>query len=407
MVSLNRNGRYWQARWTDPLSGRLCRRSIGPRDSMNRQQALAVCSVIGDEIAQAASIRLTHGERTMTLGEWRDQWMTMRGDLLPSSRRVHERYWGMLLNHFGEDRPLAGVTKTDAMEARARLEAAADQQHGPRSIARSKTESTIARFCRNARLYWRDAIRLEYVKENPWMAVRTTAPEVQVPRRVLADSEIESILTHCRKPGVRMLVALCYYAGLRKAEAIALRWEHVDFDRNRISVYPPHGRVSTKHRFREVRLDKRLATILTEVLRTSETVCGRVTGARAWIDLQVAVRAAGITGDVSFQLMRSSRENHWMSDYPPNVVTAWMGHSAQVAARHYRGVPDRYYTEDPRDAEIRRLKLQLETLQAQSLRNRARNYGDESLVCPKTGASTSESMRGDPNREVPGNPRIG
>ena len=374
MVSLNRNGKYWQARWTDPLTGRLCRRSIGPREAMNRQQALAVCSVIGEEIAQSATIRLTHGDTPVTLGEWHGRWMSMRGDLLPSSKRVHERYWGMLLNHFGDDRPLAKITKTDAMEARARLESAADEQHGPRSIARSKAESTIARFCRNARLYWRDAIRMEYAKDNPWMSVHSTAPEVQVPRRVLTDAQVDAIMASCTKPGVRMLVALCYYAGLRKSEAIALRWEHVDFDRNRISVYPPHGRVSTKHRFREVRLDRRLATILTEVLRTSETVCGRVTGARAWLDLQTAVRAAGITVDVSFQLMRSSRENHWMSDYPPNVVTAWLGHSAQVAARHYRGVPDSFYSEDPRDAEIRNLKFQLETIRASQLLNRAGNF---------------------------------
>ena len=141
--------------------------------------------------------------------------------------------------------------------------------------------------------------------------------------------------------------------------------------------------------------------------RTSDRVCGHVTGDRAWIDLQEAVRAAGVNGDVSFQLMRSSRENHWMSDYPPNVVTAWLGHSAQVAAKHYRGVPDRYYAEDPRDAEIRKLKIQIEALQAAQLRNRLRNSQDVSVVCPMPRASTSVSMRGDPNREVPGNPRIG
>ena len=406
MVSLNRNGRYWQARWTDPLTGRLCRRSIGPRSVMTRQQAFAVCSVISEEISQAATLQLNNTS-VITLGEWRDQWMAMRTDLLKSSRIVHERYWGMLLNQFGSDRTLVAISKLDAMEARARLEVAADAQHGASSIARSKAESTIARFCRNARMYWRDAIRMEYATDNPWMSTRSTAPEVQIPRRVLSDAEVDSIMDASTKSGVRILIALCYYAGLRKNEALSLRWEHVDFKRNRISVYPPNGRVSTKHRFREVRLDKRLATILTEVLRTSETVCGKVTGARAWIDLKAASIRAGVDGDVSFQLMRSSRENHWMGDYPPNVVTAWLGHSAQVAARHYRGVPDRYYTEDPRDAEIRRLKMQLESMQAQALRNRARNSEDVSLVCPKTGASSSASMRSDPNREVPGNLRIG
>lgn len=373
MVSLNRNGRYWQARWTDPLTGRLCRRSLGCKDNLTRSQALAMCMLISDEVSQAATIHLTNGDKPMTLGEWRERWMVMRTDLLASSRKVHERYWGMLIAQFGEEMPMVRVTKELVMEARGRLEIAADARCGRGTIARARAESTIARFCRNARLYWRDAITLDMLRDNPWTAVRTTSPEVQIPRRVLADDEIERIMAACRKPGLRLLIALCYYAGLRKHEALALRWDHIDFDRRRLSVYPPGGRVSSKHRYRDVRLDRRLEVILTEALRVGERVCQQVTGARAWLDLQEAVSDAGVGGDVSFQLMRSSRENHWMGDFPPNVVTAWLGHSAQVAARHYRGVPDRYYADDPRDAEIRKLKAELETLRSKALRESLRN----------------------------------
>lgn len=407
MVSLNRNGQYWQARWTDPLTGRLCRRSLGHKSTLSRSQALAMCKLIGDEVSQAATIGMTHGDKLLTLGEWRDQWMAMRTDLLPSSRTVHARHWNSILEQIGADTPMVAVTKSMAMETRARLEAAADARCGVGTIARAKAESTIARTCRNARLYWRDAIKFDLLRENPWVAVRTTAPEVQIPRRVLSDDEIERILASCRKPGVRLLISLCYYGGLRKHEALALRWEHVDFIRHRLSVYPPGGRTSSKHRFRDVRLDRRLAVILTEALRVGERICQQVTGDRAWIDLQEAVQSAGVKGDVSFQLMRSSRENHWMADFPPNVVTAWLGHSAQVAARHYRGVPEKFYADDPRDAEIRKLKAQLEMLQAQALQKHGRNSEDVSLARPKTGVTTSESVRGDPNREVPGNPRRG
>lgn len=369
MVSLNRNGKYWQARWQDPLTGRLCRRSIGPRDTINRSQAMAICKVIGDEVAQAATIELTQGNTAITLGEWRDRWMRMRTDLLPSSRTVHARYWGMTIDQFGLDTPMVAITKAAVIEARARVEAAADRRCGVGSIARARAEHTIARWCRNAKSYWKDAIKLDLLRDNPWVAVRTSAPEVQVPRRVLADDEIERVMQHCRKEGLRLLIALCYYAGLRKHEALSLRWEHIDWQRNRISVYPPGGRVSSKHRHRHVRLERRLAAILTETMRVGELVCQKVVGARAWLDLQEAVGQARIGGVVSFQLMRSSRENHWMSDYPPNVVTAWLGHSPQVAAKHYRGVPDRFYAEDPRDAEIRKLKFELEEARLKVLAN--------------------------------------
>jgi len=367
MVSLNRNGRYWQARWIDPLTGRLCRRSIGPRETMNRSQALAVCAVIGDEVSQSATIRLEYGDKPITLAEFREKWFAMRGgDLLKSSVRVHQRYWNTLIDQVGADTALPSVTKQIALDARTRLCLAADARCGVGTIARAKAESTIARFVRNARQYWRDASKLDYVKDNPWLSCKSSAPEIQLPRRVLNDNEIELLLAKA-KPGLRCLIALCYYAGLRKSEATRLEWCNVQFHKQRLVVYPPQGRVSTKHRYREVLLCKRLDVILTEVLRVNHLVCGGVTSDRAWLDLHSLAAEVGLQGDLSFQLMRSSCENNWMGSYPPNVVTAWMGHSAQVAAKHYRGVPDSFYSGDPRDVEIAKLRAELENERAKRL----------------------------------------
>ncbi|CAB4177429.1 XerC Integrase, partial [uncultured Caudovirales phage] len=196
------------------------------------------------------------------------------------------------------------------------------------------------------------------------------APEIQVPRRVFEESEIKMIMD-AAKPNLRMLIALCFYAGLRKNEAIRLRWSDVDFTRNRISVWPPEGRVSSKHKFREVFLEPELSQMIKE-RGYCETVVRHITGDRAWIDLHAAIKKTQIANaeGLNFQLMRSSRENIWFArGIPPNVVTSWLGHTAQIAAKHYRGVPESYYktaqNEISKDEQISQLMSQVKILTQQ------------------------------------------
>lgn len=375
MVTLNKNGKYWQARWTDPVTGRLCRRGLGARVQVTRQQAAALCKLIADEVSHNALASLEPAPApepppSPTIAEFRDRWLAQQHSLMESTMRMHRRYWRMICEQFGTSTRLDEVTPDMVLDARIRMGSRADLLHGAGTLRRAKAETTIARMCRNARKYWHDAVRDGLAHGNPWTAVRTTAPEIQVPRRVLTDDEVERIMRHS-KGGVRLVIALCYFAGLRRHEAIGLRWQHVDFDRNRIVVWPKAHVVTSKHKHREVRLEPRLAEILREAPRTSERVVGSVTEARAWLDMKNAAVKAGVTGDVSYQLMRSSRENHWFAaGYPANVVTSWVGHSPQVAAKHYRGVAERYYTDEapasPQSAasEIAALREQLQALQA-------------------------------------------
>lgn len=374
MVTLNANGKYWQARWTDPVTGRLVRRGLGPRTKVTRSQATALCKMIADEVAVTALASLDAPAEPeaprMTVGQWRDQWLAQRVGLMASTMRMHRRYWRMIVEQVGAGTALDDVTPDMVIDLRLRMGDRADLMHGAGTLRRAKAETTIARMCRNARKYWHDAVGAGHASANPWTAVRTTAPEIQVPRRVLNDEEVDRMMEHA-KEGVRLVIALCYWAGLRRHEAIGLRWEHVDFARNRIVVWPKAHVVTSKHKHREVRLEPRLAEILRAAPRTAPNVVGKVTEDRAWLDMKAAATKGGVTGDVSFQLMRSSRENHWFAaGYPANVVTSWVGHSPQVAAKHYRGVAERYYTDEApaspsaTSAELAALREQLQALQA-------------------------------------------
>jgi len=208
----------------------------------------------------------------------------------------------------------------------------------------------------------------QIVTANPWMSLRSTAPDVQIPRRLLTAQQAEALIRASKSEQFGALIALCFYAGLRRHEALSLEWSAIDWAKRRLTVWPPNGRVTTKHRHREVRMEPELQHCLAAVKRIARRVCAGVTEGKAWQDLQRASQVAGLEFVATFQQMRQSRENIWMDDgLPPNVVTAWLGHSATVAAKHYRGVPERYYDSYSKDQEIARLKLELQMLRQSAL----------------------------------------
>ena len=325
IVALNKNGKYYQARWIDLKTGEVVRRSLGLRSNLTAAMARACCHAIETEILTAAALPVKLiPEIIITLDEVMRLFLVEKEpDLLKSSIYKHIRAMGLVRKSMGGESDIKKITETNAQAFRLELVSAANSLHGKGTIARNKTEGTIARHCRRAKSYFEWAIKKQLIEKNPFAHVNTYAPEIQVPRRVFEESEIKMIMD-AAKPNLRMLIALCFYAGLRKNEAIRLRWSDVDFTRNRISVWPPEGRVSSKHKFREVFLEPELSQMIKE-RGYCETVVRHITGDRAWIDLHAAIKKTQIANaeGLNFQLMRSSRENIWFArGIPPNVVTS-------------------------------------------------------------------------------------
>ena len=372
IVALNKNGKYYQARWVDLATGIVQRRSLGLKSNLTAAMARACCNAIETEILTAAALPVKLiPEIIVTLDEVMRLFLVEKEPgLLKSSIYKHIKAMELVRKSMGGESNIKNITQAQAQTFRLELVSAANSLHGKGTIARNKTEGTIARHCRRAKSYFEWAIKKQLIEKNPFAHVNTYAPEIQVPRRVFEESEIKMIMD-ASKPNLRMLIALCFYAGLRKNEAIRLRWSDVNFERNRISVWPPEGRVSSKHKFREVFLEPELSQMIKE-RGYCETVVQHITGDRAWIDLHAAIKKTQIANaeGLNFQLMRSSRENIWFArGIPPNVVTAWLGHTAQIAAKHYRGVPESYYktaqNEISKDEQISQLMSQVKILTQQ------------------------------------------
>lgn len=297
-----------------------------------------------------------------TFSDLRSSWEAVKHyDMLPATISYHNRSWDRIESHFSADALVSSVTHTAAVDWRNTMFARVPN-NTVCSIERTRSMNTIARRVRDASSYLKFACQMGIIDHNPFAMVRCKFSAIPPSSRVVTEDEIEAILREIEPKRVKLLIALCYYAGLRRSEAERITIGEIDIARKRLTVSPPGGRTSSKHKRREVFMCPRLIEIISSSIHTGELVSQKA-ATSAWDLIRQAAYRAGVSEDgLCLQLMRSSRENIWMSQYPPNVVTAWMGHNAAIAATFYRAVPESYYQSEnisalPIDTTQTRLRL--------------------------------------------------
>lgn len=270
------------------------------------------------------------------MGRWCAEYIEIRRrEIGPATLASHGRTLDLLCEFFGGDRDLSSISRREAQQWRLWL-------------TQRYAEPTVCKHVRAAKVVWKTAVDWEATNlPSPFAGVRSTAPIIDpTARRPLSVAEGEAMIA-AAGPRWRAIVAVLFYSGLRRSESLSLRWDDVDFDAGRITVRH-EGAQTTKRRRRIVRLEPRLAEILQSCERTGERVVGPRGDHRTGLSHVVRTigERAGIHG-VTPQVLRQSRSTLWFSAYPHHVAAAWMGHSPEVARRHYLGVPDEYYSAGP------------------------------------------------------------
>jgi integrase len=146
----------------------------------------------------------------------------------------------------------------------------------------------------------------------------------------------------------KIWIALCWYAGLRKDEALRLRWEDVDWAGNKLLVNH-EGEVTTKRRSRTVRVEPKLMRLLLDAYewRTTPRVVNCPSNAKVCPALRESLYTLGyVDKGVTLQALRRCRDTIWHQSYPAYVCAEWLGHSEEVARRHYLSIPELYYNEE-------------------------------------------------------------
>lgn len=367
-VRAEKNGKYWKAVWYDS-NGRRRSKSMGPIASLSARQAKRKADELYESMINTPEARDVCGSETIS--GWAAVILPiMESELSPNTVVLYQNTLARLGAALSVRRKLSSVTVGDVERWLAAMR------------AEGLMPATVHGELRRARTLWRRAIDHRVVAANPFSRAQTEAPTSSGPKRLLTNDEILRLVDASPTPGWANMIALCGLAGLRRGEALILTWDAIRWGESRIVVTQPK---TARHNgsTRVARMEPELESIL---LRTRDEIDGatltphcrsnakrimfggefhrKLPGGRmSTVKYSGVVDRAGVDGFTAkaLQTLRSSRASIWRQQYPEHVVDAWMGHSLEVARRHYVTVDDRYYSDV---SELERLRAENERLRS-------------------------------------------
>ena len=270
------------------------------------------------------------------LGAFLDAYLKDRDDLKPNSQLVYGHTRRTLVEFFGAEKPLREITEYDA-------------ERWQRYLGRQGlSKATVRKRTANAKVFFRVAVKQKMIPANPFQELKSTSVGNDERQYFVSRQEAEKVLDACPDAQWRLIFALCRYGGLRcPSEVLALTWPDVNWEQSRILIHSPKTEHHEGKESRVIPMFPELAPHLREVFEQAEPgtehVITRYRQANVNLrtQLQRILKRAGLKPwPRLFQNLRSSRETELVEDYPLHVVTAWIGNSKAIAAKHYLQLRD-------------------------------------------------------------------
>ena len=243
-----------------------------------------------------------------------------------------------LVEYFGEERPLHKITSGEAEAWKRHL------------LERGLADNTVRRACGIAKQWFRAAVKWELIDESPFAEIVAAVRANTTRYYFVSQEEAAKVLEACPDAEWRLLFALARYGGLRiPSEALVLRWEDVNWDQQRIRVHSPKTEHHEGGAFRTIPIFPELRPHLEDAFELAEPgaefCITRYRSAAVNLRTQlirILKRANLEPWPKLWQNLRSSRETELADRYPLHVVTAWIGNSVQIAAKHYLQVTEEH-----------------------------------------------------------------
>lgn len=262
--------------------------------------------------------------------------------LAPNTCSFQMRTGRSLTDYFGANRSISSITKADAAEFRTWMETK-DCREGPRK-GKGLAPATASRRAKHAKRLFQLATDKKWISENPFKEMKgwiSSNPERNMfIERKVADQIIEALPT----AELKLLFALGRYGGLRlPQEARDLKWEYVNWEQSRFSVYSQKNQRHQRKRWRVVPIFTELRPYF-EAAR-DDAIEGEVfvipylqrkTGSAFTNTIRRIQKRLGIEAwPKTLQNLRVSRANEVESEYGAKLEEAWIGHSPEVAKENY------------------------------------------------------------------------
>jgi integrase len=294
------------------------------------------------------------------LGPFLDRYIARQApSVKPNTLRNLEACRTRLVRFFGPDRPLKSITADDAdgwlIDMRTRGRRVSRRKDAEPATEQGFAPGTIGRTVKRAKQFFRSAVRAKILTENPFQDLK--APGQANPDRqfIVTRDMAEKVLDACPDAEWRLIFALSRYGGLRcPSEHLALKWENINWDKNRMKVESP----KTEHHdgkgsrvmpiFPELRpfLDEAFALALERAGGgiVQGPVIARYRGANSNLRTQLTriIDRAGLKPwPRLFHNLRATRQTELVAArWPLHVVCEWLGNTELIAAKHYLKVTD-------------------------------------------------------------------
>lgn len=280
----------WEARltWRDPDTDKLVARSFYGK---TRAVVVERLKKARERLEEGAPVR----DASRTVGEWLAQWRTTTlaaSDRKPSTR---ESYALLCRKHlesapFGSQR-LDKLRPSDVEALILRLTEKTKPGKGRGADpVRAYSDSTIRSIYTILRAGLDGAVRDGMLARNPAAAVKRPGVARQE-ARYLSSAEVEALLAAAEGARYAPVLTLIASTGMRRGEALGLRWDDVDLDRAVLRVVGTLARVDGRlvvsdTKTARSRRELPLATPLVALLRRqkAQQAAERLRAANKWID---------------------------------------------------------------------------------------------------------------------------
>jgi integrase len=270
-----------------------------------------------------------------------DNLVSSRTDVKPNTLKLWRQSAEKIRLFFG-DRMIRSLTTKDGSNFLRWLSTSVDLGGAGHSASTPSKHLTIAKGFLN------EAVDAEILSTNPFQKVKADRTVDKRRRRFVSASLIESVINSTEDVELRAIIALSRWGGLRTpSEPFALQWQHIDWERKRITV------PAVKTKLRELPLFPELVPYLTLLMNTAadQSPAGHLinrlnqfSDSNLRKQLAQTILSAGSTPwPKIFHNLRASRQTELEERFPRKTVCEWMGNSEAVADQHYLQVLEEHY----------------------------------------------------------------
>lgn len=289
--------------------------------------------------AKLVAVGLAEARETIGLAEFIDGYIAKRTDVKPASLLVWGRARNKLVEFFGEDESLSTITAEDAQDWRRWLG------------TKLGSENTIRKMAGVAKQFLQSAVRSRMILVNPFADLVSAVGGNRDKLHFIDRETAAKVIDACPDAEWRLLFALSRYAGLRcPSEHLTLRWEDIDWHRDRMTVTAPKTEHHEGKGIRIVPIFPALAPYLAEAFEQAEPgaefVITRYRRRNCNLRTQLLriMKRAGVSPwPRLFHNLRSSCQTELEEQFPSHVVCAWIGNSEAIARRHYLQVTEQHF----------------------------------------------------------------